>query len=81
MTMAFSAYDENIYTKKLDKDTISKAQMERADRLAREIERSASSNIHIQEERGQISEQVNLIMQQIFSNQYFSTILIEFHLK
>ena len=31
--------------------------MDRAERLAKEIEGTASRNIHVQEERGQVSEQ------------------------
>ena len=41
----------------MDKSTLSKAQMDRAERLAKEIEGTASRNIHVQEERGQVSEQ------------------------
>ena len=38
-------YDENIYTKKLDKTSLTKEQMRRADKVARSIESSTSSNI------------------------------------
>lgn len=45
-------YDENIYTKKLDLNKFSKAQILKAERIAREIESGSSDNIHIQQERG-----------------------------
>jgi hypothetical protein len=51
-----SSYDENIYTKKLDKNSLSKAEMDKADRIAREIESTTSDNVHIKEERGQQQE-------------------------
>lgn len=47
-----STYDENLYTKKLDTTKISKEKLAEAERIAREIEGSASTNVHIQEERG-----------------------------
>lgn len=50
-----SSYDENLYTKKLDKSSITKSQIQKAEKLARAIESSTSKNIHMQEERGQIS--------------------------
>jgi PAB1-binding protein PBP1 len=40
-----STYDENIYTKKLDKNSMTKEQMKKADKVARAIESSLSSNI------------------------------------
>jgi PAB1-binding protein PBP1 len=40
-----NTYDENIYTKKLDKNNLTKDQMKQADRVARAIETSVSSNI------------------------------------
>lgn len=49
-------YDENLYTKKLDLKSMTSEQIAMADRLAREIEGTASSNIHLQEERGQAPE-------------------------
>mmetsp|Transcript_106582 Transcript_106582/g.208981 ORF Transcript_106582/g.208981 Transcript_106582/m.208981 type:complete len:739 (-) Transcript_106582:162-2378(-) len=49
-------YDENLYTKRLDLKSMTAEQIARADRLAREIEGSASTNIHLQEERGQVTE-------------------------
>jgi LsmAD domain len=47
-----NTYDENIYTKKLDLSTFSKAQILKAERIAKEIEGTSSHNIHIREERG-----------------------------
>jgi PAB1-binding protein PBP1 len=49
-----STYDENLYTKKLDMSLISKEALAEADRLAHEIEGTASTNIHVQEERGEV---------------------------
>ena len=46
-----------MYTKVLDKSTLSKDQVDRAERLAKEIEGTMSRNIHVQEERGQVAEQ------------------------
>ena len=51
-----NTYDESIYTKKLDKSKLSREQLEKADRIAREIEGQQSSNIHMQIERGQAEE-------------------------
>lgn len=48
-----SGFDENLYTTKLDKTKLSVAQSRDAERIAQEIERQASSNFHLQEERGQ----------------------------
>lgn len=48
-----SSYDENLYTKKLDKSSITRWQLRKAEKLARAIESSTSKNIHVQEERGQ----------------------------
>ena len=52
-----STYDENFYTKKLDMSKMSKEQIAHAARLAKEIESTTSSNIHLQEERGQLQQQ------------------------
>lgn len=52
-----STFDENLYTKKIDKEKISAESLARAERLAREIEQAQSSNIHLLEERGQLAEQ------------------------
>jgi len=49
-------YDENLYTKKLDLKSMTSEQIAMADRLAREIEGTVSTNIHLQEERGQAPE-------------------------
>jgi hypothetical protein len=49
-----SSYDENLYTTKLDKTKLSTEQSAKAERLAREIEKQATTNFHLQEERGQV---------------------------
>ena len=46
-----NTWDENIYTKKIDMSKVSKAQLAKAEKLAREIEGSSSSNFHLQEEK------------------------------
>ena len=51
-----SSYDENLYTKKIDYSSITSEQLAYAERMAREIEGQTSSNIHVQEERGQVIE-------------------------
>jgi len=51
-----SSYDENIYTKKLDISKMSKEMIADAERKAKEIEGSVSTNIHLMEERGQAQE-------------------------
>lgn len=51
-----STYDENLYTKKLDRNQLTKEQIQHAERLAREIETSLSTNVHLQEERGQVDQ-------------------------
>jgi PAB1-binding protein PBP1 len=48
-----ASYDENLYTTQLDKTQMDDVQIRRAERLAREIEGSVSTNMHIAEERGQ----------------------------
>lgn len=48
-------FDENLYTTQLDKSSIDKAKIKEAERLAREIETTASTNIHIADERNQAS--------------------------
>lgn len=52
-----STYDENLYTKPLDRTAITREQMHHAERIAHEIENSYSSNVHLQEERGQLAQQ------------------------
>ena len=52
-----SSYDENLYTKRLDMSTLTLEQQKRAERIAREIEGSVSSNIHLRTERGQALEE------------------------
>jgi PAB1-binding protein PBP1 len=46
-------FDENLYTTELDKSSIDSAKIKEAERLAREIEKTVSTNIHIAEERNQ----------------------------
>ena len=48
-----SSFDENIYTTQLDKSQIDKRRIAEAERIAREIEGTATTNIHLKEERGQ----------------------------
>jgi hypothetical protein len=47
-----NTFDENIYTKRLDMTKMSKQQIAKAERIAKEIEGSTSGNVHLQEERG-----------------------------
>jgi PAB1-binding protein PBP1 len=51
-----NTYDENIYTKRLDKSSLTAKQIRDAERVAAEIEGSSTSNIHLREERGQAIE-------------------------
>lgn len=51
-----ASFDENLYTTSLDKNTVDKKKQEEAERLAREIESQATSNMHLAEERGQMME-------------------------
>lgn len=51
-----ASFDENLYTTKLDKSQIDAGKIAEAERLAREIENTPSSNIHIREERGHADE-------------------------
>lgn len=48
-----ATFDENLYTTELDHSQIDARKRLEAQRLAKEIESTASSNIHIAEERGQ----------------------------
>lgn len=50
-------FDENIYTTKLDKSNVSRSDRIKAERLAKEIENTSSSNMHIAEERNQVVNQ------------------------
>lgn len=50
-------FDETIYTTALDYSQISSQERQRAELLAREIESTASSNLHVAEERGQVMNQ------------------------
>jgi PAB1-binding protein PBP1 len=52
-----STYDENVYTTRLDASQISAQERYRAEQIAREIENTSTNNIHLAEERGQISSQ------------------------
>ena len=49
-------YDENLYTTALDKTQMNSKKIKEAERIAREIETSVSTNMHIAEERGQAVE-------------------------
>ena len=49
-------FDENLYTKKLDKSSLSAAKQREAELLAHQIESNVSGNVHLQEERGQKPE-------------------------
>ncbi|KAL7492033.1 hypothetical protein ACHAWT_001283 [Skeletonema menzelii] len=48
-----TSFDENLYTTKLDRDKIDQAKLKHAERIAREIEGQATTNIHLAEERNQ----------------------------
>jgi hypothetical protein len=48
-----ATFDENLYTTALDYNNIDSSQVAEAERIAKEIENSASTNIHIMEERNQ----------------------------
>lgn len=47
-----ASFDEDVYTTSLDKKSLDASQIEKAERMAKEIEGAVSSNIHIAEERG-----------------------------
>lgn len=51
-----STFDENLYTTPLDKESLSREQMARAERMAAEIEGKSSSNIHMREERNMVRQ-------------------------
>jgi small nuclear ribonucleoprotein (snRNP)-like protein len=51
------SYDESVYTTTLDRSQFSASDRQRAEQLAREIENTASSNLHIAEERGHVLSQ------------------------
>eukprot|EP00542_Grammatophora_oceanica_P018455 CAMPEP_0194032806 /NCGR_PEP_ID=MMETSP0009_2-20130614/5667_1 /TAXON_ID=210454 /ORGANISM="Grammatophora oceanica, Strain CCMP 410" /LENGTH=803 /DNA_ID=CAMNT_0038673355 /DNA_START=131 /DNA_END=2542 /DNA_ORIENTATION=- len=51
-----ASYDENLYTTELDKSQVDRSKMREAERMAREIETTASANIHVAEERNQVAE-------------------------
>jgi LsmAD domain/Ataxin 2 SM domain len=48
-----ATFDENIYTTQLDTSQIDARKVAEAERIAREIEGTATTNIHLKEERGQ----------------------------
>ena len=48
-----ATFDEDVYTTSLDRKSLDASQIEKAEKMAKEIEGTASSNIHIAEERGQ----------------------------
>jgi hypothetical protein len=49
-----SSFDENLYTTKLDKSRLTKQQIDKADKLAQQIETEMATNMHIMEERGML---------------------------
>jgi hypothetical protein len=49
-------YDENLYTTELDKSQIDTRKRAEAERIAKEIENTKSTNLHVAEERGHIVE-------------------------
>ena len=51
-----ASFDENLYTTALDKSQIDAKKIAEAERIAREIENTTSSNLHVAEERGQLVE-------------------------
>ena len=51
-----ASFDENLYTTQLDKSQIDARKIAEAERIAREIESSTSSNMHVAEERGHAVE-------------------------
>ncbi len=51
-----ASFDENLYTTELDKSQIDSTKIAEAERIAREIESTTSSNIHVAEERGHAVE-------------------------
>jgi hypothetical protein len=50
------SYDENLYTTALDKTQMTSRKIKEAERIAREIETSVSTNMHVAEERGHVVE-------------------------
>jgi hypothetical protein len=51
-----ASFDENLYTTELDKSQIDARKIAEAERIAREIENTTSSNLHVAEERGHAVE-------------------------
>ena len=48
-----ATFDENLYTTKLDYESLDAQKLAEAERIAKEIETTTSSNIHVKEERNQ----------------------------
>lgn len=51
-----ATYDENLYTTELDKSQIDAKKIREAERIAKEIENTTSTNLHVAEERGHVVE-------------------------
>jgi hypothetical protein len=49
-----ATFDENMYTTELDKSAIDRNKLKEAEKLAREIESTTSTNMHVAEERNQV---------------------------
>ena len=60
-------FDENLYTKRLDKSSLTREQQDRADRIAHQIEKSTTTNIHLQEERGQLGDSLEIDEEDMYS--------------
>jgi hypothetical protein len=60
-------FDENLYTKRLDKSMLTREQQEKADRIANQIEKSSTSNIHLKEERGQLGDSLEIDEEDMYS--------------
>lgn len=48
-----ASFDEEVYTTRLDRKNLDAKQIKQAERMAKEIEGTVSSNMHVAEERGQ----------------------------
>jgi hypothetical protein len=51
-----ASFNENVYTTELDKSKMNDEQIRKAEKLAKEIESSTSTNTHVAEERGHVVE-------------------------
>ena len=49
-----ATFDENMYTTELDKSALDRNKLKEAEKLAREIESTTSTNMHVAEERNQV---------------------------